>query len=177
MIDKHECRQIGVIVKTHGVKNELVLRLFEEFSIDHVDTEYLFLDLDGGLVPFFLEEAREKNKTDILIKLEQAKDTSEVERLMDAPVYLKKLAESIEDEGEDEAFSAYQLIGYETQAVGHGPLGKVVAIKDISKNPLFEIDHNGKELLVPIVEDFIVQIDDEKQFIIFELPEGLIDLE
>ena len=176
MIDKHECKQIGVIVKTHGIKGELVVRLFDEFTIDHMDTEFLFIELDGGLVPFFVEEAREKNKTDVLVKLELAKEETEMERLMDARVFVKK--ESAEDtHNEEEAFSAYQLVGYSVQVVGFGPLGKIVAIKDISNNPLFEIEYEGREILIPIVEDFIVNIDDENEVIIFELPEGLIDLE
>nr|WP_321450195.1 ribosome maturation factor RimM [uncultured Carboxylicivirga sp.] len=175
MIDKHECKQVGLIVKTHGTKGELVVRLFDEFNIDHLDTEFLFIELDGGLVPFFMEEAREKNKTDVLVTLELAKEEAETERLMDACVYIKK--ESIDEASHDEAFSAYQLVGYAVQVVGFGPLGKIAAIKDISNNPLFEIDFDGREILIPIVEDFIVNIDDENEVIIFELPEGLIDLE
>lgn len=174
MIDKHECKQVGLIVKTHGIKGELVVRLFDEFTIDHINTEFLFIELDGGLVPFFMEEAREKNKTDVLVKLELAKEETEMERLMDARVFVKK--ENIDEDSEDDAFSAYQLVGYSVQVIGFGPLGKIVAIKDISNNPLFEIEFEGREILIPIVEDFIVNIDDENEVIIFELPEGLIDL-
>jgi len=176
MIDKHECKQVGLIVKTHGIKGELVVRLFDEFTIDHMDTEFLFIELDGGLVPFFMEEAREKNKTDVLVKLELAKEETELERLMDARVFVKK--ENMDDASEEEeAFSAHQLVNYSVQVVGFGPLGKIAAIKDISKNPLFEIEYEGREILIPIVEDFIVNIDDENEVIIFELPEGLIDLD
>lgn len=175
MIDKHECKQIGLIVKTHGTKGELVVRLFDEFNIDHMESDFLFIELDGGLVPFFMEEVREKNKTDVLVKLELAKEEKDLERLMDARVYVKK--DAIEEDQSEEEFSVYQFVGYSTQAIGFGPLGKIVAIKDISKNPLFEIDFEGRELLIPIVDEFIVQIDDENETIIFELPEGLIELE
>ncbi len=175
MIDKHTCRQIGVIVKTHGIAGEVVLRLFDEFSIDDLDTEFLFLDLDGGLVPFFLDEAREKNQSDVLVKLEQVKSDKAATRLMDAPVYGKKPDED-EDNSISHDFSAYQLVGYQCQAVGHGHIGEIVAIREISKNPLFEIDNDGQELLIPIVEHFIAGIDDEQQLVIFDLPEGLIDM-
>lgn len=173
MIDKHECRQIGLIVKTHGINSELVVRLFEEFSIDHMNTEFLFIELDGGLVPFFLEEAREKNKTDVLVKLELAKEETELERLMNARVYVKK--ETAEESSGEDNYSVYQLVGYMAEAIGHGTLGKITAIQEITKNPLFEIEYEGRKLLIPIVEDFIVNIDDENQTVIFELPEGLIE--
>lgn len=172
MIEKHTCRQIGVVVKTHGISGEIVVRLFDEFSIDDMETEFLFLDLDGGLVPFYLEEAREKKQSDILVKLEQLKSDKAALNVMDAPVYVEK--SETEDEQEDTPFSAYQLVGYECQAAGHGHIGKIVAIQDISKNPLFEIDNEGEEILIPIVEQFITGIDDEQQLVIFDLPEGLI---
>ena len=178
MIEKHNCRQIGLIVKAHGIAGEIVIRLFNEFSVDDMDTEFLFLDLDGGLVPFYLEEARQRNKTDVLAKLDQIKDEKSAAQVMDAPVYVKKMETAVEGEAVDEqGSSAYQLIGYQCQAIGHGSIGEIVAIKEISKNPLFEIDHEGKEILIPIVEDFIAGIDDEKRTILFELPEGLIELE
>ncbi len=178
MIEKHNCRQVGVIVKSHGIAGEIVIRLFNEFSIDDLDTKFLFVDLDGGLVPFFLEEARQRNKTDVLAKLEQIKDDKGADQVMDAPVYVEKLASTnTSNSASEQGFSAYQLIGYQCQAVGYGPIGEVVAIKEISKNPLFELEYDGRELLIPIVEDFIVGIDDESRTIVFELPEGLIDLE
>ncbi|WP_430814166.1 ribosome maturation factor RimM [Carboxylicivirga sp. RSCT41] len=176
MIEKHTCRQIGVIVKTHGIAGEMVIRLFDEFSIDDMDTEFLFLDLDGGLVPFFLNEAREKNQSDVLVKFEQVQSDKAALSLMDAPVYVNKTSEESAGEDAAEAFSAYQLVGYQCQAVGHGHIGEIIAIRDISKNPLFEIDNDGEELLIPIVEHFIAGIDDEQQLVIFDLPEGLIDM-
>jgi 16S rRNA processing protein RimM len=172
MIEKHTCRQIGVVVKTHGIAGEVVIRLFDEFSIDDMDAEYVFLDLDGGLVPFYLEEAREKKQSDVLVKLEQLKSDDAALRVIDALVYVEKSEQ--EDNEADAPFSAYQLVGYECQAVGHGSIGKIVAVQEISKNPLFEIDNNGEELLIPIVDHFIADIDDEQQLVIFDLPEGLI---
>ncbi|MBK3517265.1 ribosome maturation factor RimM [Carboxylicivirga marina] len=178
MIEKHNCRQIGVLVKTHGIAGEVVIRLFDEFTIDDLDTEFLFLDLDGGLVPFSIDELREKKHADILVKLEQVKSDRQALTIIDAPVYVEKSLESDESKESisSQNFSAYQLVGYQCQAVGHGHIGEIIAIREIAKNPLFEIDNDGEEVLIPIAEHFIAGIDDEQQLIIFDLPEGLIDL-
>lgn len=172
MIEKHTCRQIGVAVKTHGIAGEIVVRLFNEFSIDDMDAEFLFLELDGGLVPFYLEEAREKNQTDVLAKLEQLTSDQAALKVIDAPVYVAK--QTTEEESNEAPFSAYQLIGYQCQAVGYGSIGEIVAIREISNNPLFELDHDGEEILIPIVDHFIAGIDDEKREVVFDLPDGLI---
>jgi len=176
MVEKYTCRQIGFVVKTHGIAGEVVVRLFDEFSIDDMETEFLFLDLDGGLVPFYLEEAREKKQADVLVKLEQLNSDEAALKVMDAPVYVEK-TETDEAEEVEQDFSAYQLVGYQCQAVGHGAIGEIVAIREISKNPLFEIDNNGQEILIPIVDHFIAGIDDEKREVVFDLPEGLIDID
>lgn len=175
MIEKHNCRQIGVIVKTHGITGEIVIRLFDEFSIDDMDTGFLFLDLNGGLVPFHLEDARERNKSDVLVRIEFVNDNNSATDIMDAPVYVEKVKSN--DSEEEDVFSAYQLVGYQCFAVEHGAIGIISAIRDISKNPLFEVDNEGREVLIPIVESFITNIDDEKREITFNLPDGLIDLE
>lgn len=175
MIEKKNCRKVGQIVKTHGVNAELVVRLFDGLSIDMLQTEFLFLDLNGGLVPFFMDEAREKNQTDVLVKLALVRHDKQFAQVMDANVYVPKKGES-EQNDVAEAFSAYSLVGYTAATSENGMIGTIVAIKDISKNPLFEIENEGNEILIPVVEEFIAGIDDENQTVIFQLPEGLLDL-
>ena len=41
---------------------------------------------------------------------------------------------------------------------------------------LFEIDHDGKEVLIPISDDLIEKVDREKKDIRITAPEGLIEL-
>ena len=91
MINKKNCRQIGLFVKMHGTKNEFVLRLFDTYSIEDLPDDFLFIDIDGGLVPFKIESIREKNDQDLLIKLSGV-EKDEAERYMDAPIYVDNKA-------------------------------------------------------------------------------------
>jgi len=174
MIEKETCRSVGEIVKTHGIQGEMTLRLFDGLTIDCIDEEFLFLDIDGGLVPFLLEEAREKNQNDVLIKLEGLSDEKKAARYINSPVYVPGVDE---EESESEQFSTYQLIGYKAYDITLGELGEITGILDISKNPLFEVKKGEKELLIPITDDFIQGLDDKKREILFDLPQGLIDMD
>jgi len=174
MIEKETCRSVGEIVKTHGIQGEMTLRLFDGLTIDSIDVEFVFLDIDGGLVPFFLEEAREKNQNDVLIKLEGLSDEKKAARYINSPVYVPGTEEA---ENEAEQFSTYQLIGYQAYDVSLGKLGEITGIMDISKNPLFEVKNGETELLIPITDDFIQGIDDKKREILFDLPDGLINMD
>ena len=57
MIRKEEVYKIGRLGKSHGVKGEVSLQ-FTDDVFDRVEAEYLILDIDGILVPFFMEEYR-----------------------------------------------------------------------------------------------------------------------
>ncbi|MCD8539827.1 MAG: hypothetical protein LRY55_08720 [Leadbetterella sp.] len=55
-------------------------------------------------------------------------------------------------------------------------IGKLRAIYESTGQDLFAIEAEDKEVLVPIVDDFIHRIDHENQKIEVKLPEGLLDV-
>ena len=57
MIKQEEVYKIGKLGKPHGVKGEINF-LFDDDVFDRVDAQYLILDIDEILVPFFMEEYR-----------------------------------------------------------------------------------------------------------------------
>ena len=57
MIKREEVYKIGVLGKPHGVKGEMQFR-FTDDVFDQCDADYLVLDMEGILVPFFMEEYR-----------------------------------------------------------------------------------------------------------------------
>ena len=54
MIKAEEVYKIGRLGKAHGVKGEVSFQ-FDDDIFDRVDADYLVLDIDGILVPFFME--------------------------------------------------------------------------------------------------------------------------
>ena len=66
------------------------------------------------------------------------------------------------------------LIGF-TAIVGKRR-GEITDYYDSEANPLFEILLDNKSHLIPAQEEFIANIDFEKQRIKFVLPDGLLEL-
>ena len=60
------------------MKGEITFAITDDV-FDRVDAEYLVLDIDGILVPFYLEEYRFKNDENVLVKFEDI-DTQEQAR-------------------------------------------------------------------------------------------------
>lgn len=67
MITPDDVFQIGRLGRPHGVKGEITFQISDDV-FDRVDAEYLLLELDGILVPFFMEEYRFKSDETVLMK-------------------------------------------------------------------------------------------------------------
>ena len=57
-----------------------------------------------------------------------------------------------------------------------GDLGVITEINDYSGNLVLTIEKNGTELLVPLHEELVEQIDEQNRILTLKLPEGLISL-
>ena len=55
-------------------------------------------------------------------------------------------------------------------------IGKIIDVVENKNQDLFEVVFNKKRLLIPLVDEFVVNIDNENKKIIMNLPEGLTDL-
>jgi len=161
---------IGQLIKTSGNRGELILQLsqFESENITH--WESIFLLIEGGLVPFFIADIRPKARRSAFIQLQDIDSPESAEKLVGCPCYVASvLVEEIEE------FTA-GLIGYsifndETY------IGRVVAIEAMSQNPLLIVESDdGEEFSLPIHENLIISLDEQKKHLHLDLPEGLLDL-
>lgn len=67
----------------------------------------------------------------------------------------------------------FQLIGLRVETRGGEELGSIRAIMETGSNDVYVVEKEGKEVLVPAIEDVIVEIDLEAEKMIVDLPEGL----
>lgn len=176
MIDLDDCAKVGLIAKSHGVNGEVVVRADAGFDVNDLCYEFLLVEIDGGLVPFYVQEIRTKNNEEALVKFEFIDSQDDTNRLAGHNVYVCREWINTE-EGNLEDVPTGMLIGYFAIDQTHGQLGEIIEIDDqVGANPLFVINNNGEELLVPIAGEFIINIDDENKEVTFNLPEGLLDM-
>jgi 16S rRNA processing protein RimM len=175
MIDKLNYRHIGTITKTHGVEGELTLRLLPNIDADAVNPYFLFLDLDGGLVPFYLESLRDRGDGSLLVGFEHLNTETKARRLLETDVWIADddYQEARNDEGD---IHSSMLVGYSVEDDVHGLLGKIVELRDPERNPLFVVDGAKGEILIPVADEFITGLDQAKKILFISTPEGLIDL-
>ena len=89
MIRNDEVFKIGFISKCRGLRGEVELS-FTDDCFDRGTAEYLVLDMDGILVPFFWEEYRFKNDDTAIVKFADIDDEEHSRRLVGHGVYYPK---------------------------------------------------------------------------------------
>ena len=169
MLKKEDFVYFGKFLKPHGTKGEIGLET-EDFTLGE-DCDFVACDIDGILVPFFFEERRAKNSDTLIVKIERMESAEEVRYLTNRKAYIPRKWTENSEELSWAYFRGFTAIDETT-----GELGEIIDIDDSTMNTLFVIDNDGEELLVPLQEEFIVGIDQEKREIIFNLPQGLVSL-
>ena len=182
MIKQEEVYKIGRLGKTHGVKGEVSFQ-FDDDIFDRVDAEYLVLEIDGILVPFFMEEYRFRNDSICLVKFCDIDTQQQAQELTGCDVYFPRaLAEEADEQPSLSSLVGFTIInaakdsGGET--AGHAaadgfPIGTIAAIDDSTLNVLFVLE-DGR--LIPATDDLVDQIDMHNKTITMTLPEGLLDI-
>ena len=170
MIKPEEVYRIGRIGKAHGVKGEVTL-LFDDDIFDRVDADDLVLEVDGILVPFFIEEYRFRSDTTALMKFEDIDSQQRARELTNCDVYFPR---ALADDDPDAPLSLAFLVGFNIVDASTGTsVGRIAAIDDSTLNLLFELEDGT---LIPAAEELITAIDQEGKTITIALPEGLLDL-
>lgn len=169
MIKQEEVYKIGRLGKAHGVKGEVSFQ-FDDDIFDRVDADYLVLDIDGILVPFFMEEYRFRNDSVCLVKFCDIDTQQRAQELTGCDVYFPRaLAEEAE-----EMPSLASLVGFNIISMPDGSaIGTIAAIDDSTINILFELEDGT---LIPASDELIDSIDVNKKEIIMNIPEGLLEI-
>lgn len=174
MIKKEDVYQIGKLTKAHGLNGEINFQ-FTDDVWDRIESDYLICEVDGILVPFFLEEYRFRSDSTALVKFEDLHSADAVRFLINSDVYLEKQHQ--EELGEDEVSLNY-FIGFKMiDGDDNNEIGTIIDIDDNTENWLFIVERtNGEEVMVPAHEEFIAEIKQDEKIMVMDLPLGLLDL-
>ena len=173
MIKKEDVFKIGQFAKPHGVKGEISL-VTDYDLFDDSEDDYIVCDMDGILVPFFIEDYRYKSDTVVLLKLENVNDEIAAREFSNRMVYYP--LNKVEQEVLTDDMSWNGLIGFEVVDKQHGLLGKVTDVDDSTINVLLKISSSGNDLLLPAAKDLILSVDVKNRRLDVSIPDGLLDI-
>ena len=170
---KEDCFYVGTIVGKYSFKGELLIKTDSDHPEDYTKLESIFVELSTGLVPFFIRKCQLHKSS--LLRI----DFEEVNSEQDADAILKKnlfLPLDLLPPLEGNKFYYHEVIGFSITQNGT-QIGTILRIIEQGLQALFEItDNQGAERLIPIHDDFILEVDRASRNITVQLPEGLLEL-
>ncbi len=170
---KEDCFYLGKIAKKFSYKGEVLIYLDTDEPELYENMESVFVEFNNHLVPFFIISSSLHKNDFLRTRFEDIDSEEEADKIMGCEVYLPL---SMLPKLEGDKFYFHEVIGFDAEDERLGVIGTIVSINDSSAQPLFEIKRGDIEILVPMIDDFIVKVDRDNKKIILNTPEGLVDL-
>ena len=167
-----EAFYIGYITKTKGLKGEVQL-YFEYNEPELLDLDVVFAEINGKMVPFFISSYKLQPNNTGNFFFDDVDHIDKAQPLLRKKIYIPL---SKVPEREDEDFHYNDLKGYIVSDETQGELGEIIEVNEYPQQFVATISYQNKEVLFPLNEDMILEIDEERQTLLIDLPEGLLDI-
>lgn len=170
---KEDCFYLGKIVSKYSFKGEVLVKVDTDEPEVYEKMESVFVSLRDNLVPFFIKNCRLHKSALLRIDFEDINDEAAADRIMGSELFLP--LEFLPKLSGDK-FYFHEVVGFSVVDSVHGNIGIVTGVNDNTSQALFELEKNGKQLLIPINDEIITKVDRAKKTIHVTTPDGLVDL-
>ena len=170
---KEDCFYLGKIAKKFSFKGEVLLYLDTDEPELYENMESVFVEFNKNLVPFFIKNSSLHKNDFLRVEFEDVDSEEEADSIMNCEVYLPL---SMLPKLTGNQFYYHEVIGFEIEDKRLGVFGKIVSINDSSAQPLFEVINGNVEILIPMIDQFLVKIDRDNKKVLMDLPEGLVEM-
>ena len=170
---KKDCYKLGKIIKKFSFKGEFIAKIDTDQPNTYEKIEFLFLEIDNKLVPYFIDNSKLHKSNLLRIKFEDIDSETKAQKIINKNIFLPTdtLPKLIGNK-----FYYHEIIGFGVIDYNHGKIGNIVGVNDQTAQSLFVINSRGIEILIPITDEFITNVDRAKKEIHIKSPEGLINL-
>ncbi|MCW9706891.1 ribosome maturation factor RimM [Fodinibius salsisoli] len=156
--------KVGQIARSHGVQGEVLIipELYAPTLFDVLDLVRIE-DARGDLLPARIESVRvqeKNNRLSFFVKFEHITDRTQADTLKQFAVFAERetVSQFVGEEDDSESLLSYSVI------VGDNQIGTVAGIIDNPAHPILDVRTTEQDqLLIPCVEEYIVDVDEDKQ--------------
>ncbi|WP_034623954.1 ribosome maturation factor RimM [Maridesulfovibrio hydrothermalis] len=165
---------VAEVVKSHGLRGEVCIDSHADSPFLFSEVPCLYLAKKGQKPRRFVVRSTRKHKGRMLIIFDGIDDRDQADSLRGMEVMIRE--GDLPRSSEEDVFM-YELEGLSVELEDGAVVG---TISDFIMAPGQETwvitSSEGKEILFPAVEEFVLSVDLESQKVVIDPPEGLIDL-
>jgi 16S rRNA processing protein RimM len=173
-INKPQYLLIGEILRPHGIRGELRLKILTDYPerVAKIKTVYLGKDAtDDAAIPYKVQSAR-LHQQFLLLTLAEVQDRNEAETLRGQFVMI-----GIDDAVplEDDEIYLYELIGLTVKTDTGEELGTIQDVLETGANDVYVVSSRKYgEVLIPAHDETVLEIDMDSETVTVKLPDGLL---
>jgi len=167
-----DLKKIGMITNTFGIKGTVKLLISDEFVLNEDSpwkNKLLFYQDEQGIIqPLKISNLKQTQHNLLLIDFETISDITQAEKFKNKPVYTL-----VEDELfiEKVNYLTYQLnLTFENKEYEL----PIIEVMDNGKYSLVKVEFNQKKIWVPLVDEYLDKINDDKKIIVIKNFERLV---
>lgn len=166
-----DCFYLGKVLKPFSYKGEVVLFLDVDEPQDYSQLDGVYISINKKLVLYTIKSIR-INGNKATVRFDDV-EYEDLERLIGRELFLPlELLPPLEGN----KFYFHEIIGFSVFDQEKGDIGKIIGVYENAPQPLLSIDCQGKEILLPIIDQVIIEVKREEKQMIVNSPEGLIEL-
>lgn len=164
--------QAGKVIKPSGSSGDVILSFNKEIT-NLKKTESAFILLQGNLIPFFIDRIESRGRNQYLVSFLDVRTGEEVTPLLGASVFLPNSMQPRKRPGKHYDFD---LEGFRVIDRNFGEIGTVSGVLELPMQELLEVSHQGKQILIPLADEIVEELDEHSKTIYIRAPEGLIEI-
>lgn len=165
-----EFYELGYVSRTHGINGHVIIKLDVDDPNRYHGMDVVYL---GDSKTKYEIEKAELRGDSAFVLFKGHYTLSSVEDLVGNTAYLPLADLPALD---DRSLYLHEAKDMEVVDEVQGSLGKVVKVYDLPHQPVAAVMIEGKEILIPLLRQFIVRVDREKRQLFMILPDGLTDV-
>ena len=170
---KKDCFYLGKVAKKYSFKGEVLVYLDTDEPELYTELESMFVEINGHVVPFFIERSSLHREKFLRTQFEDMDSEEIADTIVGKDVYLPL---TMLPKLEGNKFYYHEVVGFDAIDQRLGNFGTILRISDNGVQALFEIQKDDAVILIPLIDEFIIEVNRENKSILFNTPEGLIDL-
>ena len=170
---KEECFFLGTIVGKYSFKGEILAKLDTDNPDSYLNIDSLLIETQKGLVPYFIDRSRLHKSSLLRLKFEGIDSESEADSLIKKDLFLPL---NMLPPLYGNQFYFHEITGFTAIDQFEKEIGSIKNVNDSGPQPLFVIDSEGTEILIPVHDNFIKNLNRKEKKMHLDLPEGLLDI-
>jgi 16S rRNA processing protein RimM len=170
---KNDCFYFGYIVKPIGYEGFFAVKADTDDIKRYANLASIFIDLNGTLTPFFIAATQVKDKEIIWMKAEGFNTADDIQALIRKEIYLPL---NLLPELKGNKFYYHEIVGFKVIDEVHGEIGNLKDVIELPHQTILQIMKDYTEILVPLNNNILKEVDRLNKTLSIAAPEGLIEI-